>query len=156
MEKRCIFTLYFSVAPCLHEIMAWGKRGSTLPSMMEWSQPHELTTAEVRRRLDRFLDGLMGTTFPAGVKLRHPHAAWNENRLEFRFRLERGFLGGEFHGEITVQEHQLQLRCQLPTMLGLLVGEDKAKTFVTRNLNELLDPAGKPDAKNADFNHTAN
>ena len=115
--------------------------------MMEWSQPHELTPAEVRRRLDRFLDDLLRTTFPAGVKLRHPHAAWDKDRLEFRFRLERGFLSGEFHGEITVQEQQLQLRCQLPAMLGLLVGENTAKAFVTRNLNELLAPAAKPDAE---------
>ena len=127
--------------------MAWGKRGSTLPGMMEWSQPHELTPAEVRRRLDRFLDGLAHTAFPAGVKLRHPHAAWNEDRLEFRFRLERGFLGADFHGEIIVQEHHLRLRCQVPALLAMLVGEDKAKAFVTRNLNELLAPAGKPDAE---------
>lgn len=112
---------------------------------MEWRQPHELTPAEVRRRLDRFLDGLMRTTFPAGVKLRHPHAAWNEDRLEFHFRLERGFLGADFHGEITVQDHQLQLRCQVPALLGLLVGEDKVKTFVTRNLNELLAPTAGPE-----------
>ena len=57
--------------------MVGRKRGGKLPDMMEWSLPHELTPAEVRRRLDRFLDGLTHTAFPAGVKLRHPIGAGN-------------------------------------------------------------------------------
>jgi len=114
--------------------------------MTEWTVEHELAPAEARRRLDRFLDGLQRSPLPAGVKLRQPHAAWDGDRLEFRFRLERGFFGADFAGDITLEEHRLRLRCQLPAALALLVGEDKVKTAVTRNLRELLDPTANADA----------
>lgn len=107
---------------------------------MRIEQPHELGAEEAIRRLDNFIDRMMGRQPPGGVAVKSPRKAWNGNQMDFSFDIRRGFFGTTISGTMMVTEDLVIVESQLPAVVRGFVGEETVAGTIRSELGRLLSP----------------
>ena len=108
---------------------------------MEIEQPHALGQAKAISRIDSFLDDLMQRQPPGGVTIKDARKEWDGNRMNFSLAAGRGFLSTTIRGVMEVTRNKVVLTSELPALVKSLVGEDRIRQTISRELARILDGA---------------
>jgi hypothetical protein len=108
---------------------------------MQIEQRHELGQKEAIRRIDTFLDELMRREPPGGVTIKHARKDWDGNRMSFSVAAAKGFFGATIQGVMEVMADRVVVNSDLPALLQGVVGEDRIRDTIARELGRLLGPA---------------
>jgi hypothetical protein len=106
--------------------------------MMRIEQPHDLGEAKAIKRLDHFLDALMRRQPPGGVTIKDARKEWDGNRMNFSFAAAKGFFSTTIRGVMEVTRDRVVLRSELPALVKGVVGEDRIKETIARELGRIL------------------
>ncbi len=101
-------------------------------------EPHDLGEQEAIERIDRFLEGLMQQQPPGGVTIKNPAKSWDGNTMSFSFTAAKGFFGTTIRGLLRVEENRVIMDTELPAMVRGVVGEDRIREAISRELGRLL------------------
>ncbi len=107
---------------------------------MRVEQTHELGAEEAIRRLDDFIDRMMGRQPPGGVVVKSPWKAWNGNQMDFSFDVRRGVFGTTISGTMMVTDDMVIVESQLPAVVRTFVGEETVAGTIRSELGRLLTP----------------
>ncbi|NMC51507.1 hypothetical protein GYA54_02120 [Candidatus Kuenenbacteria bacterium] len=105
---------------------------------MKISKAHGTTQAEAIAQIDRFLDGLMSQAFPGGVTIKDPTKLWQGNIMSFSFRARKGLFGTVIAGEVTVDDQNVTLNCEVPALVTSFVPEEKIAGVINRQFDQLF------------------
>jgi len=105
---------------------------------MRVEHPHALGEQEARRRLDEFLDEVMGRQPPGGVTIKSASRWWEGNRMNFSVQARKGFFGTTVSGSMTVTEEMVVVESELPAIIRNFVGEEPIAEGIRRQLGSLL------------------
>ena len=105
---------------------------------MQIEQPHTLGQAKAISRIDHFLDDLMGRQPPGGVTIKDAWKEWDGNRMNFSFAAGKGFLSTTIRGVMEVTKDRVVLTSELPVLVRSMVGEDRIKETIARELGRIL------------------
>jgi hypothetical protein len=108
---------------------------------MQIEQRHELGQKEAITRIDSFLDDLMRREPPGGVTIRNARKDWDGNRMSFSFAAGKGFFGTTIQGVMEVLADRVIVNSELPALLKGVVGEDRIRDTIARELGRLLGSA---------------
>lgn len=108
---------------------------------MQIEQPHSLGQAKAISRIDTFLDDLMRRQPPGGVTIKDAWKEWDGNRMNFSFAAGKGFLSTTIRGVMEVTKDKVVLTSELPALVRSVLGEDRIKETISRELARLLDGA---------------
>jgi hypothetical protein len=107
---------------------------------MQIEQRHDLGQKEAIRRIDTFLEDLMRRQPPAGVTIKNAQKDWEGNRMSFSFGAAKGFFGATIQGVMEVMADRVVVHSELPALLKGIVGEDRIREAIARELGRLLGP----------------
>jgi hypothetical protein len=99
---------------------------------------HALGRDGARQRLARFADGLATRAWPGGVDVRDIVRNWTGDRLDFSFTVARGFFSMRIAGRLDAGDTSATLDAEVPAMLVSLVGEERIREVVERELDRAL------------------
>lgn len=102
---------------------------------------HTLGAAVARGRLEPVADALMTRAWPGGVEVWEAHKQWSGDRLEFSCTIARGFFSAPISGHLAVDDTTATLAANVPGTVVALVGEDRIREALTRELEAVLLPA---------------
>lgn len=101
-------------------------------------EPHDLGQREAIDRIDSFLDGLMQQQPPGGVQIKDPAKSWDGNTMSFSFTAAKGFFGTTIRGRLQVEDDRVIMDTELPPLVRSVVGEDRIREVISRELGRLL------------------
>jgi hypothetical protein len=102
-------------------------------------EPHELGRQEAIGRIDGFLEELMQQQPPGGITIKNPQKQWDGNAMRFSFTAAKGFFGTTIEGVLRVEDDRVIMESELPGLVRTLVGEDRIRDTIARELGRLLD-----------------
>ncbi|MFB3854037.1 MAG: polyhydroxyalkanoic acid system family protein [Vicinamibacterales bacterium] len=105
---------------------------------MRVEHPHALGEHEARRRLDAFLDEMMGRQPPGGVTIKSASRWWEGNRMVFSVQARRGFFGTTVSGSMVVTDDMVIVESDLPAIIRSFIGEEPIAEGIRRQLGSLL------------------
>jgi hypothetical protein len=105
---------------------------------MQIEQPHALGQAKAISRIDNFLEDLMQRQPPGGVTIKDARKEWEGNRMNFSFAAGKGFLSTTIRGVMEVTKDKVVLTSQLPALVRSVLGEDRIKETIGRELARIL------------------
>ncbi len=102
---------------------------------------HTLGAAAARARLEEAADALMTRAWPGGVEVWEAAKHWAGDRLEFSCTVARGFFSAPISGTLAVDESTVTLEANVPGTVAALVGEERIREALSRELTSVLQPA---------------
>ena len=75
---------------------------------------------------------------PGGVTIRNPAKSWDGNTMSFSFTAAKGFFGTTIRGLLRVEPDRVIMDAELPALVRSVVGEDRIRDTVARELGRLL------------------
>lgn len=105
---------------------------------MRIERKHKTSQKEAIKKIDSFLDELMKREFPGGVVVKEPTKSWSGNKMDFSFKVKKGFVGTKIEGAIQVEDGKIILDSDLPGLVKTLVSEDKISDVVSKQIDSLF------------------
>ena len=105
---------------------------------MRIEQHHSLSIEEVKRRGDALADGLAAMPIPGDVTLGEITREWRDDRMDFSFRVSKGFFGVDIKGHLLVSAASAVLEIKVPPIVTNFVDEEKIRTTLTAKMAEIL------------------
>jgi len=99
---------------------------------------HRVGKAEAVRKIDAWLDDLLGRQFPGGIAVKDVSRNWSDNTLSFSCRAKKGFLGTTLSGVLQVNDDTVVLHFDPPGLVTTLVSEDEIRDAIHKQLDGLF------------------
>ena len=106
---------------------------------MRVEETHQIGQHDAINRVDRFLEELLRWQPPGGVEIKDARKAWDGNRMTFSFSAAKGFFGAAIRGVMEVTADRVTLDADLPALVRGLLGEERIREVVSRELRKVLD-----------------
>ena len=103
--------------------------------------PHGKTRQEAIQVVDGAMTQLCQSPI-MGVEIVDPVKKWEASTMIFSLTGRLGFIEVPLSGTITVDDQNVTVFCDLPTLLKNFVGEDKIRTSVEQTVSGYFRPAG--------------
>ena len=98
---------------------------------------HHSTQEETMRKLDQASDKLMAIDIK-NVQIADQEKSWAGPVMNFSFTGKMGFISLPLAGTVTVDNTNVTLDCELPSLIKNLMGEDKVRATVEQNIRALV------------------
>jgi len=106
---------------------------------MHIEQSHSIGQRAAVSRIDHFLERLVQNP-PGGVAVTDTLREWDGNRMTFAFTAGNGFIGTTIRGVLDVLDKKVVLEAEVPVLIRTLLGEDRIRQVIARELGALLKP----------------
>jgi hypothetical protein len=100
--------------------------------------PHHSTKQEVIGRIDKATDDLFAHGIGNTLELVNPKKEWKDSTLTFSVTGRMGFITVPLSGDVTVDDVNITVHCELPSMIQKFLGETKVKTLVENKFKEIV------------------
>ena len=105
---------------------------------MHIERNHNVGKAEAMRRIDTWLEELMGREFPAGVTIQDASKSWSGSTMNFSFRAKKSFFGATISGAIQVNDESAIFDAELPGIITTFVSEDQIRDTLNKQFDDLF------------------
>jgi hypothetical protein len=99
--------------------------------------PHRKTKQEAIRIVDQTITEVFGKSF-AGLEIANASKSWNDSTMTFAFTGKLGFISVPISGTAAVDDQNVTVEVELPSMLKNFIGEEKVRTAVEQQVKGLL------------------
>lgn len=99
--------------------------------------PHHSTQQATVESLDSAADKLLAGAQSGSVKIVDPKKSWAGPVMSFSLTGKVGFLSVPLAGTVTVDDTNVTVECELPSMVKNFVGEEKARATVEDQIRRL-------------------
>lgn len=100
--------------------------------------PHHKTKDEVVARLDQAADDLFAKGVGSSVTLADTQKSWDGSTMNFALKAKMGFISVPLSGTVAVDDTNVTVECELPSMVKNFVGEAKAQAGIEKELTKLI------------------
>jgi hypothetical protein len=100
--------------------------------------PHYTTVEEAIVIVDRSADDLFDGAGGGSVELADRKKNWNGPLMGFSLTARVGFISLPISGMVVVDETNVTVHCELPTLVKTFVGEDRIRSSVERKVRGML------------------
>lgn len=98
---------------------------------------HNSTQAEVIRKVDSASDQMMNVGIK-NVQIVDQKKSWTGPVMDFSFTGKMGFISLPLAGTVAVDDKNITLDCELPSLLKNLMGEEKVRATVEQNIQKMV------------------
>jgi len=98
---------------------------------------HHSTQEEAMKKLDQASEKLLATEIK-NVQIVDQKKSWAGTVMSFSFTGKMGFISLPLAGTATVDDTNITLDCELPSLLKNVMGEEKVRATVEQNLRALV------------------
>jgi hypothetical protein len=92
--------------------------------------PHHTTREEAMKKVDRSATDLFGGLGGASVTMTDPKKSWNGPVMDFSVTANAGFISLPLSGQVTVDDTNITIHCELPGLVNRFVGEEKVRAAI--------------------------
>ena len=100
--------------------------------------PHHKTRQEVVDKLDAAVTQLFQHPQLGSVEIVDPKKEWSGSTMTFSVTGRMGFIKVPLSGTAVVDDQNVTVTCDLPSMVKNFVGEDKVRAGITEKVTELI------------------
>jgi hypothetical protein len=100
--------------------------------------PHHKTKQEVIGRIDKATDDLFAHGIGSSIQLVNPKKEWAGSTMTFSLTARMGFITVPLSGDIMVDDVNVTVHCELPSMIKNFFGETKAQTVIEKKFKEIV------------------
>jgi hypothetical protein len=100
--------------------------------------PHYTTVEEAIVIVDRSADDLFAGAGGGAVELVERKKGWKGPLMDFSLIARLGFISLPIAGIVVIDEVNVTIHCELPTLVKTFVGEDKIRAGVERKVRGML------------------
>jgi hypothetical protein len=100
--------------------------------------PHHKTRQEVVNTLDSAVTQLFQHPQMGSVEIVDPKKEWSDSTMTFSVTGKMGFIKVPLSGTVAVDDQNVTVTCDLPSMVKNFVGEDKVRAGITEKVTELI------------------
>ena len=101
--------------------------------------PNPLGQQQAITRLDAAVDKMLAATYQ-GIKITDPQKAWDGGTLNLSLRAGAGFLNILIVAKAVVDDKQVLIECELPSLVKQFMPEAKIHDEVEAKVKEVLAP----------------
>lgn len=105
---------------------------------MHIEQQHSLEKEEVKKRGEAIAGSLASMTIPGGVTLSDIAREWHEDRMDFSFRVSKGFLGANVKGQLLVSDSKVVLDIDVPPVLSNFINQQQIEGAIKNKMAEAV------------------
>ena len=102
--------------------------------------PHNSTQQSVVPILDNAADQLLAGSGNKNIELVDQKKSWDGSVLSFAFTAKVGFIVVPLAGTAAVDDTNVTVECELPSMVKNFLGEEKVRVMVDEKIRTLLVP----------------
>lgn len=101
--------------------------------------PHYTTVEEAIVIVDKSADHLFDNAAGGSVELAERKKGWNGPTMDFSLTARVGFISLPISGVVVVDEVNVTVHCELPTLVKTFVGEDRIRSGVEKKVRGMLE-----------------
>lgn len=105
---------------------------------MRIDRTHDLNEHELKDRINEFVNNLAQMEIPGDVIISNISKTWQNDTLNFSFRVAKGFFGSNINGQIVVTDSNLVFDLNIPPFLAAFINEENLKSSVGQKIDELI------------------
>ena len=106
---------------------------------MHLERSHKVDKDEAIRRIDTFVDELMGSEFRAGVTIRNASKTWTGDTMDFSFNPKKGFISvGTVSGIVRVSAKSIAMDADLPPLITKFMSEQTIRDVINKQFDQLF------------------
>jgi hypothetical protein len=102
--------------------------------------PHHTSVEKAIVIVDRSADDLFEGAGGGAVELLERKKDWNGPLMGFSLTARVGFISLPISGKVVVDEINVTVHCELPSLVKTFVGEDRIRASVERKVRGMLGP----------------
>jgi hypothetical protein len=100
--------------------------------------PHHKTKEEAIRLVDGHVENLFEIPGTGAVQLTDQRRNWNGSTLEFSMTARFGFIALPMSGTVAIDDTNVTVNVELPTLVTTFIGEDKLRAGVEGKVRGML------------------
>jgi len=101
--------------------------------------PHQTTVDKAILIVDRSADDLFAGAAGGSVELADRRKNWTGPFMDFSLTARVGFISLPIAGKVVIDEINVTVHCELPSLVKTFVGEDKIRSSVERKVRGMLN-----------------
>lgn len=100
---------------------------------------HKRTRLEAIQLVDKGATGLFAGAAGPSVEIVDQQKEWDGNVMQFSFTGKMGFIAVPLRGTITVDDVDIVVDCELPSLVKNFIGDGKVSASIEKKIRLLLD-----------------
>ncbi|MDQ1472096.1 MAG: putative polyhydroxyalkanoic acid system protein gran rgn [Bryobacterales bacterium] len=100
--------------------------------------PHHKTKQEVVARIDKATDDLFANGIGGSIQIVNPTKEWTGSTMKFSVTGRMGFITVPISGDVAVDDVNVTVHCELPSMLKSFLGETKVQAGIEKKFKEIV------------------
>jgi hypothetical protein len=100
--------------------------------------PHHKTKQEVIDRIEKATTDLFAQGVGSSIQLMNPKKEWTGSTMTFSVTARMGFITVPLSGDVMVDDINITVHCELPSMIKNFFGEAKAQTAIEKKFKEIV------------------
>jgi hypothetical protein len=100
--------------------------------------PHHKTKQEVIARIDKATDDVFANGIGGSVQIVNPKKEWTGSTMTVSLTGKMGFITVPLSGEVAVDDVNVTVHCELPSLIKNFLGETKVQAGVAQRFKEIV------------------
>ena len=105
---------------------------------MRIEKTHNLNSDEVIERIDQLINNLTQQQITGDITVSNISKVWQEEFMDFSFRVSKGFFGANIQGKISVTDSNIVLDVIIPPIISAFINEQQMKDSVGQKMGEVF------------------
>jgi hypothetical protein len=105
---------------------------------------HYTTQKDAVSTLKKYnIDKLIEDNLPNGIVISNVQNSWQDNKMSFSLKAQKGRIGGTVKGWLTVGEKNISISLEIPKLAGFLFSKETMTSGIEKQLSELFPNGSK-------------